>query len=144
MARQKQHAVGENTESQVMVGASVDVSEASEQQKRMYLTMAEMVESNYKVFVNKNLDYSSSFLVGGQKDALHDGGPFDTPREANLYQTYTRIQDKDNRFYNLVFNDHDRQVNDEDVIDVCLDAANYYLMLALILKDGWKGANDDE
>lgn len=108
--------------------ANIDTMDATDEQKEMYDEMASLYEQNFKTFVRKNMDYGSSFLTSGEIDMVY-GDVWENSRQANLYKTFTRIQDKNQRFYNLAFDGGSDHVG-EDLQEVALDAANYWMMIA--------------
>lgn len=127
----------EDFKPQVSLSITVDAPGASGQQLEMYDEMAALFEDRFETFVSKNLDYDSSFLTAGKvEQALDSGdGPFDNEREANLYKLFTRIQDKDQRFYSLVFGSGEDLV-DESAAETAGDAAVYWFMVNWLLQRG--------
>lgn len=121
----------------VTLEAEVPAPNASESQLSMYRQMADIFADRFETFVSKNLDYDSSFLTAGQMDmVLSNGdGPFDSTRQANLYKLFTRIQDKDQRFYSLTFNNGDNLV-DETAAETAGDAGVYWFMVNWLLEHG--------
>lgn len=115
---------------------SVDISGATPEQVELYEEMADLFEERFQTFVEKNLDYGSSFLTAGEVDAILGGeeGPFDSSREANLYKLFTRIQDKDQRFYQQVFCNGDNRV-DESAAETAGDAGVYWFMVEWLLRN---------
>jgi hypothetical protein len=108
---------------------------ATEQQVALYDEMADIFADQLATFISKNLDYGSSFLTAGQVDEIFGGGaeaPFDSADEANLYKLFTRIQDKDQRFYQQVFCNGDNLVN-EDAAETAGDAGVYWFMVQWLL-----------
>lgn len=108
---------------------------ATDDQLAMYQQMADIFEERFETFVEKNLDYDSSFLTAGQVDAIYGGGPFDTAHEANLYKLFTRIQDKDQRFYSLVFGSGENLVGEKPA-ETAGDAMVYWAMVEWMLRHG--------
>jgi hypothetical protein len=119
----------------VSLDTTVDAAGASDEQIAMYAQMADLFEDAFTTFVQKNLDYDSSFQSAGEIDQVLDSGhgPFDSAEAANLYKVFTRIQDKDQRFYSLVFCNTDDHVG-ESAADTAMDAAVYWLMIAWLLQ----------
>lgn len=119
----------------VGVHIDVDISGASEEQSEMYREMATIFEDRFALFVEKNLDYDSSFLSAGKVEQVLDSGdgPFDTAKEANLYKLFTRIQDKDQRFYSLAFTGNEDRVG-EGAAETAGDAAVYWFMIQWLLQ----------
>jgi hypothetical protein len=119
----------------VTLEVEVDISGATEQQAEMYQEMADIFGSRFELFVQKNLDYDSSFLSAGKVEQALDsgGGPFDSVEEANLYKLFTRIQDKDQRFYSLAFTDNEDRVG-EAAAETAGDAAVYWFMVQWLLE----------
>lgn len=117
--------------------ASVDVSGATEEQVEMYEQMASLFGERFETFVTKNLDYGSSFLTAGQVDQAlggkHPEKPFDSAEEANLYKLFTRIQDKDQRFYQQAFCNGQNHV-EESVAETAGDAGVYWFMVEWLLR----------
>lgn len=120
--------------STITLNVEVEVEGASDEQVSMYNEMADLFEDRFELFVEKNLDYGSSFKTGGQLDAILSGGngPFDTAREANLYKLFTRIQDKNQRFYQQAFCNGANRVN-ESAAETAGDAAVYWFMVNWLL-----------
>lgn len=120
---------------QVTLDVTVDAPGASDEQLQMYEEMAALFADRFETFVSKNLDYDSSFLTAGKvEQALDSGdGPFDSERQANLYKLFTRIQDKDQRFYSLVFGSGEDLV-DESAAETAGDAAVYWFMVNWLLE----------
>ena len=119
----------------VTLEVEVPAPGASDQQLQMYEEMAALFADRFETFVSKNLDYDSSFLTAGQvEQALDSGdGPFDSEEEANLYKLFTRIQDKDQRFYSLVFGSSEDLVG-EPAAETAGDAAVYWFMVNWLLE----------
>jgi hypothetical protein len=126
--------MAENFPKEVGLHIDVTVEGASDEQIQMYEEMARLFEDRFALFVRKNLDYDSSFLSAGKvEQALDNGdGPFDSEREANLYKLFTRIQDKDQRFYSLAFTNNEDRVG-EDAAETAGDAAVYWFMVNWLL-----------
>jgi len=118
----------------ITLEAEVEVHGATEQQVEMYHEMATLFEERFALFVEKNLDYGSSFLTAGNIDMeLSNGdGPFSDSKEANLYKLFTRIQDKNQRFYQQVFCGGDDHVG-EAAAETAGDAAVYWFMVNWLL-----------
>lgn len=114
-----------------------DTTGASDEQLDMYEQMANLFAEQFEEFVNKNLDYDSSFLSAGEVDQILDSGegPFEGAKEANLYKVFTRIQDKDQRFYSQTFCGNEDRVG-EDEVETATDAATYWFMIAWLLRHG--------
>lgn len=115
--------------------AEIDKDQMSEEQREMYEQMARIFEERFETFVQKNLDYDSSFLSAGEvEQALDSGdGPFDSAFDANLYKVFTRIQDKDQRFYSLAFANNADHVG-EDASETAGDAGVYWFMVEWMLR----------
>jgi hypothetical protein len=120
----------------VTLHAEVDIAGASDQQRRIYEQMADIFERRFELFVEKNLDYNSSFLTAGEVEQTLDSGngPFDSSEEANLYKLFTRIQDKDQRFYSLAFENNDDRVG-ESAAETAGDAAVYWFMVQWLIEN---------
>lgn len=127
----------DSTENTVTLEVTVDTTGATDEQQAMYEEMAGLFEERFALFVNKNLDYDSSFLSAGKVEQALDsgGGPFDSVAEANLYKLFTRIQDKDQRFYSLAFTDNEDRVG-EAAAETAGDAAVYWFMVQWLLEHG--------
>lgn len=110
---------------------------ADASQVNLYREMAELFGQRFATFVAKNLDYGSSFLTAGQVDEVLAGGdgPFDGSKEANLYKLFTRIQDKDQRFYQQAFCGGDDLVG-EAAAETAGDAGVYWFMVEWLLRHG--------
>jgi hypothetical protein len=119
----------------VTLSTGVDITGASDEQQAMYEEMATLFEERFALFVNKNLDYDSSFKTAGKVEkALDNGsGPFDSVEEVNLYKLFTRIQDKDQRFYSLAFTDNEDRVG-EKAAETAADAMVYWAMVTWLLE----------
>lgn len=117
----------------VKLEITVEVPNATDEQVAMYRDMAQIFEQRFETFVTKNLDYGSSFLTAGLVDEIYGSGPFETAEEANLYKLFTRIQDKDQRFYNLVFGDGENLVQ-EKAAETAGDAGVYWFMVQWLLE----------
>lgn len=126
-------------ENTVTLSAEVDTTGASEQQQRIYEQMADIFERRFELFVEKNLDYNSSFLTAGEVEQTLDSGngPFDTEQEANLYKLFTRTQDKQQRFYSQTFEGDEDRVG-ESAAETAGDAAVYWFMVQWLIEN-----NDD-
>lgn len=116
----------------VNLNITVEVEAASDEQIAMYREMATLFEDRFHTFVEKNMDYGSSFQTAGQVDQILGGGPFDSAEKANLYKLFTRIQDKDQRFYQLMFGGGEDHVG-EAAADTAGDAMVYWAMIAWLL-----------
>lgn len=123
------------SEDTVTLEVEVDVSGATDEQVEMYREMADIFEDRFALFVQKNLDYDSSFLSAGKVEQALDsgGGPFDSEREANLYKLFTRIQDKDQRFYSLAFTGNEDRVG-ESAAETAGDAGVYWFMVQWLIE----------
>jgi len=122
-------------EGDIILSAGIDASGATAEQRQMYREIADIFERRFELFVQKNLDYDSSFLSAGKVEQALDsgGGPFDTVEEANLYKLFTRIQDKDQRFYSLAFTENEDRVG-EAAAETAGDAAVYWFMVQWLLE----------
>jgi hypothetical protein len=118
----------------VVMNTSIDVSDATEEERALYEQMAEIYEQQFRTFVEKNMDYSSSFLTSGKVEQQYDGGPFDSALHANLYGVWKRQQDKDQRFYERAFNGTDTV--DEPLTETTADAMNYWAILTWLARHG--------
>lgn len=120
----------------ITLEVEVDVSEVSVHQRSIYEEMADIFERRFKLFIQKNLDYSSSFLTAGEIEQTLDngGGPFNSANEANLYKLFTRIQDKNQRFYSLVFGNNTDRVG-ESAAETAGDAAVYWFMVQWLIEN---------
>lgn len=119
----------------VTLEVEVPAPGASQSQLEMYEEMATLFENRFETFVTKNLDYDSSFLTAGKIDEIYGGGPFGNSTHANLYKLFTRIQDKDQRFYSLVFGSGENLVGEKPA-ETAGDAAVYWLMVNWLLEYG--------
>jgi len=122
----------------VTLHAEVDTSTASEKQVEMYEQMADIFTERFETFVSKNLDYGSSFLTAGAIDQELSGehdGPFENAQTANLYKLFTRIQDKNQRFYQQAFCGGQDRVG-EGVAETAGDAGVYWLMVEWLVTHG--------
>lgn len=133
------------SEPTVGLDTEVSIEGATEEQAQMYVEMAAIFEEMYEQFVSKNLDYGSSFLTAGEVDMAYDqgAGPFATEQEANLYKTFTRIQDKDSRFYNQAFGGGQNRV-DEDADETAGDAGVYWFMVVWMLRHAYGEETDSD
>lgn len=71
----------------------------------------------HQTYIKKNNDYGNSF--GKSIDKF------------GYTAALVRMEDKLNRLESLLIGNNDQKVNDESVIDTCLDLANYSIMLAM-------------
>lgn len=118
----------------VSLSTTVDVTDVGAEQIRLFEQFASLYEELFETFVEKNLGYGSSFRHIGTHLAERDGGPFDDPTRAALYAQFTQTGHKRERFHSLVFGDGQDQVK-EDPEDTCLDAANYWLFSAYLIRN---------
>jgi len=102
---------------------------------QMYREFATLYEDLFHTFCRKNQQYGNTFVKSGQIESGREGGPFSDPVQASLYQVYTRTGDKRGRFYNLVFGNGGDGFN-ESAFDTALDAANYWIQMAYLIKHG--------
>ena len=117
---------------------SVEVPDgADDEQHRLFEEMSELFEERLQLFIDKNVDYGSSFLTAGEVEQVLDdgGGPFDSTEDANLYKLFTRIQDKNQRFYQQAFGGGEQRV-DESAAETAGDAAVYWFMVNWLLSYG--------
>lgn len=121
------------SEQTVTLELELEVPGATDEQLSMYREMAELFEERFALFVEKNLDYDSSFLTAGEVDAIYGGGPFENAQHANLYKLFTRIQDKDQRFYSLVFGSGEDLVGEKPA-ETAGDAGVYWFMVEWLLR----------
>lgn len=119
----------------ITLETEVEVRGATDEQVEMYREMAALFEQRFALFVEKNLDYGSSFLSAGNIDMeLSNGnGPFNDAKQANLYKLFTRIQDKNQRFYQQSFCGGEDHVG-EAAAETAGDAAVYWFMVNWLLE----------
>lgn len=127
----------QQSDGDIILSTGVDADGANAEQREMYWEMADIFADQFAEFVQKNLDYDSSFQSAGKVDQILDNGdgPFDTVSDANLYKVFTRIQDKNQRFYSMAFCDNEDRVG-EDLVETATDAATYWFMIAWMVKHG--------
>lgn len=78
----------------------------------------EICERLNNIYKKKNADYGDSFGKSFEKHGL--------------YASTIRLEDKFNRFENLIKNE--AQVQDETIVDTLLDMANYAIMTVIELE----------
>lgn len=78
----------------------------------------EICERLNNIYKKKNADYGDSFGKSFEKHGL--------------YASVIRLEDKFNRFENLIKNE--AQVQDETIVDTLLDMANYAIMTVIELE----------
>jgi len=118
---------------------------ASDEQHKLFEQMAELFEQRLQLFIDKNVDYGSSFLTAGEIEQVLDsgGGPFDSATDANLYKLFTRIQDKNQRFYQQAFGGGENAVG-EDLAETAGDAAVYWMIINWMATHQLSNSNDFE
>jgi len=121
------------SEQTVTLEVEVECPRATDQQLQMYEEMADLFAARFETFVSKNLDYGSSFLTAGEVDAVYDGGPFEDAQHANFYKLFTRCQDKEQRFYNMVFGDGQDHVG-EKIAETTGDNMVYWAIITWLLE----------
>lgn len=129
----------------VSLNAEVDITGASDQQRRIYEQMADIFERRFELFVEKNLDYNSSFLTAGEVEQTLDSGdgPFDSEQEANLYKLFTRSQDKQQRFYQQAFCNGKDRVG-EKISETSGDNMVYWAMITWLVENYKNSDINDE
>ena len=118
----------------IIMGTAIDVSDVGGKTQSMYRDMAAIYEDQYSLFVEKNMDYGSSFETGGEVEQLLGDGPFDDAETANLYKLFTRIGDKRQRFFTQAFCDGDNNVN-ESLHETARDAMVYWSIVAYLTQE---------
>lgn len=96
--------------------------------------LAQMYEDSFMEVVEKNRDYSWSFLRTGEKLADHPSIPLDSTVRSQVFGLLTRSGDKRERFIENVFGNGDSSVSDPPHT-TARENANYWLFMALILED---------
>ena len=113
---------------------TVDVSDLDSIDRRVLRGLADCYEDAFQEVVNKNRDYSYSFLTTGRKLAESDGTPFDSALRSQVFGLVSRIGDKNERLIENVFGDGSAEVSDSPAI-TAREAANYYLFITFILEN---------
>jgi len=116
----------------VTLAATVDVSDMDAQSTEIIQLLARQFEDAFMEIVQKNRDYSWSFLRTGCKLAATDSDPFDTPIRSQTYGLLTRTGDKRERLIENVYGNGDASVSD-DPATTAMEAGNYYFFLSFVL-----------
>jgi len=118
----------------VTLHADVSVPDASEAETERYEQMAQLLEDNFLTFIDKDRQYGSAYSTLAEIHETYEMNVFDSPLDASLFGLFTRLSDKQQRFATLAFSDTKRY-DEESLRDTALDAANYWLLVALQLTD---------
>ena len=88
-------------------------------------------DEQFMLFLQKNLDYGSKNITAGLN--------LDSPEEIKfvLNGLWYRISDKVNRWRNLLMKD-EAEVQDELLLDIFQDIANYACISSLVARGLWK------
>lgn len=118
----------------VTMEVTVDVSEMDEQDTLVLQALANQYESSFQEVVEKNRDYSWSFLTTGRKLADNDSMPVDSPTRSQVFGLLTRIGDKRERLVENVYGNGSATVSD-DPATTAQEAANYWQFVAFVLEN---------
>ena len=116
----------------VRMEVTVDVSDMPAPDQAAINELADLYEGAFQEVVNKNRDYSWSFLRTGQKLADTPATPFDDPARAQAFGLLTRMGDKHERLVENVYGNGDASVSDTPDV-TAQEMANYSMFLAFVL-----------
>jgi len=117
----------------VRMEVAVDVSDMDDKDKEAINKLSRLYENAFQEVVDKNRDYSFSFLRTGQKLAETPAVPFDDPARAQAFGLLTRQGDKRERLIENVYGNGDASVSDTPDV-TAVENANYYFFLAFVLR----------
>ena len=108
------------------------MSGTPETQSETLAAALEVLDENRGILVEKNSDYGDAQHVVGQILSIQfpDGVTLETPQDFKRFGLYIRILDKVSRMGTLGFENADRQVDDETIVDTGADLANYATLFA--------------
>lgn len=118
----------------VRMEVAVDVSDMDAPDRKAINDLADLYEGAFQEVVNKNRDYSWSFLRTGRKLADTPAIPFDDPARAQAFGLLTRMGDKHERLVENVFGNGDAAVSDTPDV-TAQEMANYAMFLAFVLQN---------
>jgi len=117
----------------IRMEVAVDVSDMDDKDKEAINKLSRLYENAFQEVVDKNRDYSFSFLRTGQKLAETPAVPFDDPARAQAFGLLTRQGDKRERLIENVYGNGDASVSDTPDV-TAVENANYYFFLAFVLR----------
>jgi len=116
----------------IRMEVAVDVSDMDAPDRKAINELADLYEGAFQEVVNKNRDYSWSFLRTGRKLADTPATPFDDPARAQAFGLLTRLGDKHERLVENVYGNGDAAVPDTPDV-TAQEMANYAMFLAFVL-----------
>jgi len=111
---------------------SMDISDLNDDDQEVIRTLARQFEESFEEVVEKNRDYSWSFLQTGKDMAESSAIPIDSVTRSNVLTLLTRISDKRNRLEENVFGDGSSVVSDEPSV-TAQEMSNYLQFVAFVL-----------
>jgi len=126
--------IGSENREHISLSHTVDVSDMNERDTEVLARIARLFEESFKEVVEKNRDYSWSFLRTGCKLAATDADPFETPTRSQTYGLLTRTGDKRERVIENLYGNGDAAVSDPAGV-TAQENANYWLFMAFILQN---------
>ncbi|TKX58855.1 hypothetical protein EXE44_04750 [Halorubrum sp. SS7] len=116
----------------IRMEVAVDVSDMDTQGKKAINELTDLYEGAFQEVVNKNRDYSWSFLRTGRKLADTPATPFEDPARSQAFGLLTRMGDKHERLVENVYGNGDAAVSDTPDV-TAQEMANYAMFLAFVL-----------
>lgn len=116
----------------VTMEVTMDISDMDDTDKEVICELARQYEDSFQSVVEKNRDYSWSFLTTGAKLAQSEGTPFESAVRSQSYGLLTRIGDKHERLIENVYGDGSQEVSDEPAV-TAREASNYFQFLSFVL-----------
>ena len=101
-----------------------------EEYPTIYAGYMDIMEEQLELFAKKHLDYGLSNVAAGTTLGTQE------EREFALTGLWYRINDKVNRWKNLLINN--REINNEPLTDTYQDLTNYGIIAQLVEKGQWK------
>lgn len=116
----------------IRMEVTVDVSDMDKRDREAVSELSQMYESAFQEVVNKNRDYSWSFLRTGRKLASSPATPMTDPIRSQVFGLLTRTGDKRERLLENIYGNGDAAVSDSPAT-TAMEAANYYFFMAFVL-----------
>lgn len=122
------------------------MSGTTETQSETLLAALQVLDENRDILIEKNSDYGDAQHVVGQilEIQFPDGVTLESPQDFKRFGLYVRILDKVSRMGTLGFENADRQVDDETIVDTASDLANYATLFAADCRQGEPAIEIDE
>jgi len=126
------HSIDDGDKQHVTMECTMDISDLDAEDKEVICQLARQFEDSFAEVVEKNRDYSWSFLKTGKGLADMESTPIDSVVRSDVYGLLTRADDKRERLIENVYGNGSASVSDEPSV-TAKEAANYYHFMAFVL-----------